>query len=370
MIHFHLPHLRKRHIALLLCLLLITMVRHMPHAGAYYTTHIYPIIANVLSHITSWIPFPLGDVFIAASIAALFAVPFYAIIRKKCRKSTAIGRVMEYLAWIYVWFYAAWGLNYSQPDIYRRLDMQPAKVSNSDFLHFAQQVVDSVNATYMADSMIRIPQAIAAIHQGYQHWTSSRQIGINAPFAPSVHGKTMLFSHLSSQAGVTGSMAPFFCEFTINADVLPHSYPATYAHEYAHMLGITNEGEANFYSFLICSSSPQRAVRYSGYLHLLPHVMHQACQLLTPEEQHTLFASINPAITKLLHSDARYWQLRRSPIVDGIQNFMFNLYLKGNNVEEGIHSYSGVVAIIMAWNALHDFNNHSKATKLESTSPS
>ena len=52
-----------------------------------------------------------------------------------------------------------------------------------------------------------------------------------------------------SMVGVTGSMGPFFCEFTLNGDLLPPQYPATYAHELAHFLGITSEAEANFYAY-------------------------------------------------------------------------------------------------------------------------
>lgn len=46
----------------------------------------------------------------------------------------------------------------------------------------------------------------------------------------------MLFTPLISMVGVTGSMGPFFCEFTLNGDLLPSQYPATYAHELAHLL--------------------------------------------------------------------------------------------------------------------------------------
>lgn len=352
MSRFNPPHclfLRKRHLVLLLCIIAIIIVRQVPQGGAYYTTHVYPIVATCLSHLSSWIPFPLGDIFILVAILLLLVVPPYLLVRKGCTKRYVAQLVVESLAWIYVWFYVAWGLNYSQPNIYQRLHMVPAKVSTDRFLQFAKSVVDSVNATYMPDSMISLSASVAHIHQGYQSLAAHHPIGINPPFNPNVHGKTMLFSWLSSQAGVTGSMAPFFCEFTINADVLSHNYPSTYAHEYAHMLGITNEGEANFYSYLICATSPYRAVRYSGYLHLLPHVMREASQLLSPREQSSLLASINPAIIALLRSDARYWQSRRNQLIDSVQSALFNLYLKSNHVEEGIHSYSGVVAIIMAW---------------------
>ena len=108
--------------------------------------------------------------------------------------------------------------------------------------------------------------------------------GINAPFNPHPHVKTMVFTPISSMVGVTGSMAPFFCEFTLNGEIRPHDYPAIYAHEYAHFLGIAHEGEANFYSYLACTSSTDKAVKLSGYYHILPHVLNSVFNLLGEKE--------------------------------------------------------------------------------------
>ena len=104
--------------------------------------------------------------------------------------------------------------------------------------------------------------------------------GVNAPFTQNPHAKTMVFSRFSSMAGVTGSMGPFFCEFTLNGDIRPHDYPSTYAHEFAHFLGIANEGEANFYSYIVCTSSSDKAVKFSGYYHIFFHVLANVFDIL------------------------------------------------------------------------------------------
>lgn len=81
-------------------------------------------------------------------------------------------------------------------------------------------------------------------------------------------------------------MGPFFCEFTLNGDLLPVNYPATYAHELAHLLGITSEAEANFYAYQICTRSEAMGIRFSGYFSILGHVLGNAQRLL-PEEEYT-----------------------------------------------------------------------------------
>ena len=352
--------IRPRHFLLLALLIIVTIVKVIPGLGAVYTFHIYPTIAHLLSFIPNLIPFAVGDMFIAASIAWVIVYPIYAIAIKKRGKRSTFLHVAEYLLWVYVWFYAAWGLNYSQPNVYSRLGMRPVEVQDSTFRNFAYRYTDSLNTAYatarkhltVADgSSLRSIKPITrqAVLNGYN---SLKGMGINHPFNQQAHAKTMLFSRLSSMAGITGSMAPFFCEFTLNADVLPHDYPATYAHEYAHFLGIANEGEANFYSYIVCTSSCDPTVRFSGYYEIFFHVLHGVRGILGETEYKAYLKHIRPEIIRLAENDRQYWLSRHSPIIDSTQNFFYNLYLKGNRVEGGMKSYSGVIGIILAWENL------------------
>ncbi len=109
----------------------------------------------------------------------------------------------------------------------------------------------------------------------------------------------MLFTPFISMVGVTGSMGPFFCEFTLNGDLLPVNYPATYAHELAHLLGITSEAEANFYAYQVCTRSQAMGIRFSGYFSVLGHVLGNAQRLLSEEEYTRLFKRIRPEIIEL-----------------------------------------------------------------------
>ena len=336
-----------RRTILLVLLTFVAIAKATPGLGSLYTCHIYPIIARLLSPLPNLLPFAIGDVFIAASIAWTITYPIYAIAFKKRRKLPTFLNVTEYLLWVYVWLYTAWGLNYSQPNIYNRLQMRPVGVNGSVFRDFAYRYADSLNANYTDTASESVmPLTRQVVLQGYNH---IHNMGINLPFNMQAHAKPMLFSRLSSMAGVTGSMGPFFCEFTINADVLPHDYPATYAHEYAHFLGIANEGEANFYSYIVCTSSADRAVRFSGYYQIFFHVMRNVRDLLGEAGYKAFTKRIRPEIIRLADNDRRYWIAHRCPIVDTTQNFFYNLYLKDNHMEDGMRSYSGVIGIIMAW---------------------
>ena len=355
--------LKWRHGVLIALLILVTLTKMIPLWGFIYTTRIYPVIGTLLSPISGFFPFAVGDIFIALSIAWVILYPIYEI---RLRKKRVFGRVAEYLLWVYAWFYIAWGLNYSQPSIYYRIGMKPVEVSKAKFKKFAYQYADSLNALSNAslsnaslsnarksispDSIVddslknRVRDAVLKEYNkiGYRE-------GINKPFNQHPHAKTMVFTPLSSMAGVTGSMGPFFCEFTLNGDILAHDYPATYAHEFAHFLGVANEGEANFYSYIVCTASADKQVRFSGYYHIFFHVLNNVYDILGEKEGERFLKHIRPEIIQRARNDRHYWLSKRCKALDAAQDFIFELYLKGNHVAEGRKSYSGVIGLILAW---------------------
>ena len=384
----HISRLKWRHWLLLVLLSLITLTKLIPLWGFIYTTRIYPIIGSLLSPISGLFPFALGDLFIALSIVWVIFYPIYEIKWRKqlakrffflaakrgCypKKKVVFGRVAEYLLWVYAWFYIAWGLNYSQPNIYCRTGMKPVEVSEAKFREFAYRYADSINSLSeerrvkseetafddqresqfngMVDDGLK-NRVRDTVLKGYNEIGAKE--GINAPFNQHPHAKTMLFTPLSSMSGVTGSMGPFFCEFTLNGDIRPHDYPAIYAHEFAHLLGIANEGEANFYSYIVCTASSDKAVKFSGYYHIFFHVLRNVFDILGEKEGEKFLKYIRPEIIQLAKSDRNYWLSKRCKVLDAAQDFIFDLYLRGNHVAEGRKSYSGVVGLILAWESRH-----------------
>ena len=384
----HISRLKWRHWLLLVLLSLITLTKLIPLWGFIYATRIYPIIGTFLSPISGLFPFAVGDIFIALSIVWVFFYPIYEIKWRKqlakrffflaakrgCypKKKVVFGRVAEYLLWVYAWFYIAWGLNYSQPNIYCRTGMKPVEVSEAKFREFAYRYADSIN--YLSEERRvkseetafddqRESQFNGMVDDGLKNRVRDAVLksyneigakeGINAPFNQHPHAKTMLFTPLSSMSGVTGSMGPFFCEFTLNGDIRPHDYPAIYAHEFAHLLGIANEGEANFYSYIVCTASSDKAVKFSGYYHIFFHVLRNVFDILGEKEGEKFLKYIRPEIIQLARSDRQYWISKRCKALDAAQDFIFDLYLRGNHVAEGRKSYSGVVGLILAWESHH-----------------
>ena len=314
---------KGRYVLLGLLLLFVWLAQTVPGWGEFYARQLYPGIALCLSSFSNLFPFAVGDLFIALSLAGLVVYPF--IVRRaghKTWRSIAL-REAEYLAWLYVWFYAAWGLNYSQD-------------------------VEKLNASYVAPpAEVNRPLVCREAVRGYRRISS--HLEVHRPLSDHPRVKTMLFTPLISMVGVTGSMGPFFCEFTVNGDVLPADYPATYAHEMAHQLGITSEAEANFYAYQVCIRSSEKSIRFSGYYSILPHVLNNAYRLMDKEEYQALLASIRPEIIRLLQDKQAYWEAKYSPFIGRIQDWMYDLYLKGNKIPGGRKNYSEVIGLLISY---------------------
>lgn len=339
--------IRIRWVILTVLLVFVWIVMHFPVMGEWYARHLYPVFSAVLSRISSLFPFSLGDCFIYGSIAGLLIYLIYAIVRKRSWKKTA-GRMIEYLLWVYVWFYMAWGLNYFRQNFFTRTQIPYVAYSADAFRSFLSAYTDTLNASFV--TVEKIDEAVVSeeVKKGYRE--ISERFGLVSPTA-CLQAKPMLVAPLMSGVGVLGYMGPFFTEYNLNPDLLPVQYPFTYAHEMAHVLGISSEAEANLYGFLVCSQSEVPEIRFSGYFGLFSYVLGNAYQLLTEEEFKQWKETISPEIKKIYNHKVVYWQQLYSPLIGEIQDTVYNWFLKGNNIPSGRKNYSEVVALLMALDA-------------------
>lgn len=321
----------------------------LPAWAAFYADRVYPVVGTVLSGMSGWVPFAVGDVFIAGSVCWLMAYPVYAR-RVRKRPWRHVARVTgAFLLTIYAWFYLAWGLNYSQPDFYRRTGITPVDYDETRFLRFAHAYVDSLNQAWLPVESMDPEQVRRQVLGGYGQMADS--LGVHRPFSGQLRAKTMLFTPLASMVGVTGSMGPFFGECTLNGDLLPVQLPATYAHEMSHLLGIASEAEASFYAYVVCTHSEVPAMRFSGYFSVLGHVLSNAHRLLDADSYQALYACIRPEVLALARDVQAYWADRYSPVAGRVQNWAYDLYLRGNKIGSGRKNYSEVVELLLSWAA-------------------
>ena len=338
---------KMRYALLATALAVVSLTRYIDSWGECYAQHVYPFIASPLSAFSATIPWALGDLFIFICITGVIAYPIVTRLAYHKKWICILAYEAEFLLWIYVWFYLAWGLNYSQPDFYQRTHICRARYTPENFSNFLSQYIDALNDSYTEihdiDEKLVRDEAV----KGYSRISDT--LGIHSPFTEKPKIKTMLFSSLASKVGISGSMGPFFCEFTINEDVLPSEYPATYTHELAHLLGITSEAEASFYAYEVCIRSQVPYIRFSGLYSIFHHVLGNARHLLGEKRFQCIIKKVRPEILALAAHNRQYWQSRYSPLIGAIQNWIYDLYLKGNHIKSGRKNYSEGIGIIMSY---------------------
>ena len=79
--------------------------------------------------------------------------------------------------------------------------------------------------------------------------------------------KRSIFDWYFRRAGVDGMTDPFLLETLVVGSLLPFERPFIVAHEWSHLAGIADEGEANFTGWLACVRG-SAASAYSGWLFL------------------------------------------------------------------------------------------------------
>lgn len=334
---------------LLLLFLAVVAIRVVPGGGEWYARKAYPVISAVLSAVSSKLPFSLGDVFVVCAAAGILFYLGYTLYRRRSFKNALAGTVI-FLGYVYVWFYLAWGLNYSRADFYTRTGIPYAPFEAATFRTFAASYLDSLNAAYTEVETVDTASV--------QHEVTAQYNRIAARFGMFPPGavkkpKPMLSSALMSKTGVLGYMEPFFSEFCLNRELLPVQYPATYAHELSHRLSIASEAEANLYAYLTCTASGQPVVKFSGYFSLFPYVMQNAAMSLPETEYKELLERVRPKIIGLYTRKRDYWEARYSRTLGEMQDAFYNFYLKGNNIPTGTANYSEVVGLLISYEQAH-----------------
>lgn len=335
----------KQLVPLLLLFLTVIAVRVVPGAGEWYARKAYPAISGVLSAASAWLPFSLGDVFVVLSVAGILSYLGYTLYKRRSFKNALVDTVI-FLGYVYVWFYLAWGLNYSRADFYTRTGIPYAPFKAPVFCTFVTNYLDSLNAAYTEVETVDTASVQREVTEQYNRIAA--RFGMFPPETVK-KPKPMLSSALMSKTGVLGYMEPFFSEFCLNRDLLPVQYPATYAHELSHRLSIASEAEANLYAYLTCTASGMPAVRFSGYFSLFPYVMQNAAMSLPEAEYKELLARVRPEIIDLYARKRKYWEARYSQTLGDMQDAFYNFYLKGNNIPTGTANYSEVVGLLVSY---------------------
>jgi hypothetical protein len=308
----------------------------------YYSTEIYPVIARLLSFFSNLISFSLWDVFWILIILLIIS-GLVLVIFKKIKFRWYSLRILQSLAILYSLFYLVWGFNYFRPRIQERLDWKILDYDELAFRSILDSIIDKTNLNYIALSSADFPEIDRHVESSYR--LQSPGLGIAYPNG-SRRPKSMIFSKLYGKMGLSGYFGPFFNEIHVNGDLLPMDYPFLLGHEKAHQFGVTSEAEANLMAFIICVTSDDQRLRYSGYQSLLLYFLRDARHL---KEYKDYLNKIDQPVFKDLQYRKKYYEGLLNNTLSDMQTAANDSYLKANNIEKGVKNYNQVVSLVIGW---------------------
>ncbi len=314
----------------------------------FYTNGFYLTLQPLLTSFTNLLPFALGDVLL---VAVLIAAPVWWSyrIRKagKGRRLRALPllffHTLVLTAAIFLLFEILWGLNYLREPLVGKLEYDNQRLSVEALGLLRRTTIENLNAIsgevragdWPSDEEMR--RMLAASFNRVVV-----DLGDRSGITPGV-AKTSILNPYFKTTGIEGFTNPFGLEVILNAELLPIEKPFTLAHEWGHLAGFADEGEANFVALLSCLRSESAAVRYSGWLALYMYLPRRS------EEENTTDAPLQlaPQVIADLRAISERVSRGLNQQASRMQSEMYDRFLKANRVQAGIASYGLFVRLVL-----------------------
>jgi hypothetical protein len=315
----------------------------------YYSTKIFPVISKLLNTIFKWIPFSVGD--LLYTVLIIFVV-HWAIKNAKRIRTQPISWALDILSFVslfYFMFHLCWGYNYYRVPLHTKLNLNPRYstaqlklvtnqlVLKTNELHFkiTHNTLLKTTLPYEFDELTKMSQAgyskLETVHPHFKH--------------DGQNSKKSLFSTPLTYMGFSGYVNPLTLEAQINALIPKNSMPTTIAHEQAHQLGYAAENEANFIGFLASIYNEDPYFNYAGYKFALRYCLQELFKR-DPDAYELTLCTINPGVLEDFQEAFKFWSTYKNPSEPLFKKF-YSFFLKVNNQEKGIESYSYVVALLV-----------------------
>jgi hypothetical protein len=258
------------------------------------------------------------------------------------KSARILARTVVWSAAIYLVFLCAWGLNYRRHPLVETLTFHVETVTADAARDMAEASVAQANLLYEpAHAQLSIPgdRVDTALEAAFARAVDS--IGGSANTVVGRPKRSWLDWYFR-RAAISGMTDPFFLETLVASDVLAFERPFVMAHEWSHLAGIADEGDANFVSWLACIRG-SAADRYSGWLFLYEELLPS----LDRAEQHAVAAKLGPGPLADLRASRDRLLRNVNPRIAAAGWRMYDSYLKANRVPSGAASYADVVRLVL-----------------------
>lgn len=311
----------------------------------------------MLSLITDWLPFSLGETMVLCLPIIVIVLTVRAIILSRGTPYKAVRYLAGLLA-VVTLFYSLFVLTFSTA--YRgtsldvKLGLERSKVTAEELKSTAEVLLEKANGyaegdiTYLRDGSSDMVYSFDELNDKLNDaYVASCD---KYPFIQRMKSnvKEVALSELMSYTHITGVYTYFTGEANINYVFPDYTIPFTMAHEMAHQRGIAREDEANFVAFLVCLESDDPYILYSAYLNMYEYVanaLYRADKELYSEVVSEKSAHISAEQAAFNDFFDKY----RDSVASNVASSVNDAYLKDQGQTAGSKSYGLVVDLAVSY---------------------
>jgi hypothetical protein len=310
-----------------------------------YSTRVYVTLQHLLTSASNHVPVALFDLLLAI-VLMLWTALAWRDLRHAPTWLRAAGRIaartIVWCAAAYLIFIATWGLNYRRVRLVDKVPYDASSVTADGALAAARLTVDRLNSLHSTVHATGWPAADAVdplLARGFDRALRDVRLPSSIVLA---RPKWTIVDWYFRRAGVAGMTDPFFLETLVASDALPFERPFIVAHEWSHLAGVTDEGEANFVGWLACMRDGARA-QYSASLFLYGEL----AGTVRGRDRAALAAALGPGPRADLRAIRERFAREVSPRLSAVGWRVYDSYLRVNRIEAGAASYAEVVKLVL-----------------------
>jgi hypothetical protein len=310
-----------------------------------YSSGVYLRFQPLVTSASNAVPVALFDVFILGVVIAWVALTIRDLRRASAFFQAAfrvLARTAVWLAALYLLFVFVWGLNYRRVRLAEKLPFDASAVTAdaaraAGFVAVTQlnALSDRAHAEGSTGSAGVDAVLAAAFERAVSDEGIARAVVVGRP-------KRTLLDWYFRRAGVDGMTDPFFLETLIAEGLLPFERPFVIAHEWSHLAGIADEGDANFTGWMACMRG-STAHQYSGWLFLYAEL----ARAVGRADRAAMSAALAPGPRADLQEIRDRFIREVNPKVSNVGWRVYDSYLKANRVQAGAASYAEVVRLVL-----------------------
>lgn len=311
----------------------------------WWASRWYVAVQRVATPLCATLPWPAVDLLFGVLIA-WWAVQAVRDVRRTRAEGVGAGaavraialRTLVTAAVLHLMFLVLWGLHYRRPPLMTQATFRAAQVTDEAVRGLTAETVRAIGQLSLDPPDTRESSDDALAARVLREAARVGGLGQVVPAPPRHSAMDVYFRRV----GIAGFTVPWTLETLVAGDVLPVERPMVVAHEWAHLAGLANEGEATYVAWRACRTGT-REEQYSAALLLYLELRAS----LSPDERRTQDAALSPRARRDIAAMAARDARERSPWLADAGWRVYDVFLKRNGVPGGTASYGDVVRLVL-----------------------